>query len=516
MKRSSGILMHISSLPNSLGIGTLGNEAFDFVDFLCEAGQSYWQILPLGPTGKANSPYQSYSAFAGNPLLIGLDKLVNAGLLLVEELGVPPVTPDAGKVDFEHLSSWKNQLLRKAFVRFRINFQHYKDDYYYFLGEHSWWLDDFALFCSIKAQYGDKCWNEWSRELVERNSHYLSMAFHKDADEIEFYRFLQFLFFKQWFELKNYANQKGISIFGDMPLYVALDSADVWSNQSIFSLDGRGKMVLSAGVPPDYFSDEGQLWGCPVFNWHQLEQRKYDWLLARLHFNLHLFDLIRIDHFRGLESFWAVPASEKNAIKGKWYPASGYQVLEQLQSRLGHLPVVAEDLGLITPEVDQLRDHFGLPGMKVLQFAYASDETDLNLPHNFKTNFVVYPGTHDNDTTVGWLKGLTGKERSNLQVYYPGSNGVLNRRVVEAAWASVAFLSVASMQDILELGSSARMNTPGTLQNNWIWRMDPKMLKRSQIEFLKEITLKYNRRNANAADGTSPGGRVVSDNDGIC
>ena len=492
MARSSGILLHISSLPDKYGIGTMGNDAFAFVDFLCKSKQKLWQILPLGPTGYSNSPYQSFSAFAGSSLLISADKLVDDELLLENELEPLSHFSDE-KVAFEEIAPLKIELLQKAFVRFRKKFSHFKEDYYNFLGEHSWWLDDYALFGALKAEDEELVWNEWQPAYKNRDSHALDVARHEYAEAIYFHRFVQFVFFKQWFELKKYANEKGVRFIGDLPLYVSLDSADVWANQDLFLLDEDGNPTHVGGVPPDYFSETGQLWGCPVFDWEKIEKRHFDWWVARVHFNLNMFDLIRIDHFRGLESFWSVKANEETAIVGEWVPAKGAELLRLLQVQIGELPVIAEDLGIITPEVEKLRDDFGLPGMKVLQFAYASDETNENLPHNYKTNFVVYTGTHDNDTSLGWAKTATGIEKKNLKKYFQMINKKIPNKLIETAWASVAEMAIIPLQDLLGLDSDGRMNVPGTADGNWEWRFKWEQLKKSHKNYLKDITRLYNR-----------------------
>ncbi|WP_372776788.1 4-alpha-glucanotransferase [Mangrovibacterium sp.] len=493
LERSSGVLLHLSSLPNKYGIGTLGKDAYDFVDFLAETNQRLWQILPIGPTGYGNSPYQSYSVFAGNLLFISLELLVEDGLLAEENLLEVPEMSDK-RVEYDLVMDEKTVLLRRAYEAFRSNFDDWKEEYYTFLGEHSWWLTDYALFRALKSTDDDLCWNEWPEKLRNRDAHELDVAMLEQDARVNFHRFVQFVFFRQWFQLKNYANSKGILIFGDLPLYVSLDSSDVWGNQDIFLLDEKGQMTHVGGVPPDYFSETGQYWGCPVFDWDRLAEREYDWWAARVHFNLRMFDLVRIDHFRGLESFWSIPASEKNAINGEWWPAKGFEMLSLLKSQLGYLPVIAEDLGIITPEVEELRDAFDLPGMKVLQFAYASDETNVNLPHNYGSNFAVYTGTHDNDTTLGWLKTATKEESDNLKKYFNTSWSNIHRALIETAWASVAKIAIVPMQDLLELDGKHRMNTPGTVHNNWEWRMEWKMLKKSHKDFLVELTKKYNRR----------------------
>ncbi len=492
MTRSSGILLHISSLPNKHGIGTMGKEAYKFVDFLKNSGQKHWQILPIGPTGYGNSPYQAYSAFAGSTMLISLDKLVVDGLLSGKELGgLTALSID--KVEYDLVSQTKDSLLRKAFLVFKERFNDFKEDYYTFLGEHSWWLNDYALFMALKKREEETVWNEWEDQYKKRNVHELDFAHHEHAEEIYFQRFAQFVFFKQWFDLKKYANKQGVSFIGDLPLYISLDSSDVWANQDIFVLDEECVPTKVGGVPPDYFSETGQLWGCPVFDWNKLKERKYDWWMARMHFNLNMFDVIRIDHFRGLESFWSVPAEEETAIKGEWIPANGFEMLSLLKSQIGNLPIIAEDLGMITPEVHRLRNHFGLPGMKVLQFAFSTDATNEHLPHNYEKNYVVYTGTHDNDTTLGWAKSCTKKERKNLKKYYNLNAKRITKRLIEEAWASVADTAIIPLQDLLGLDSTARMNIPGTPTDNWEWRFKWSELKNGHAKYLREITKLYGR-----------------------
>lgn len=492
MTRSSGILLHISSLPGKYGIGTMGEDAFEFIDFLKESKQKIWQILPIGPTGYGNSPYQSFSSFAGSALLIDEKQLVEESLLLESELE-PLLHFSEVKVEYEKIAPVKNKLLLKAYRRFLDHFIHFKEEYYNFLGEHSWWLDDYALFQSLKEQDEDLPWNDWGTSLKNRDNHAIELAHHEHADTVNFHRFVQFIFFKQWFALKRYANEQGVQLVGDLPLYVSLDSSDVWGNQDIFLLDDDGNPTLVGGVPPDYFSETGQLWGCPVFDWNRLAERHYDWWVARVHFCLNLFDLIRIDHFRGLESFWAVPADEETAIKGSWLPAKGRELLWLLESQIGKLPVIAEDLGTITPEVEELRDEFQLPGMKVLHFAFSSDATNEHLPHNFTGRTVVYTGTHDNDTTVGWLHESSPLERKNLKKYFPIHMRKMPEKIIELAWASVAELAIMPMQDVLRLDSRGRMNIPGTAAGNWEWRFQWSQLKRSDKVFLRDLTKKYNR-----------------------
>ena len=492
-KRKSGILLHITSLPGNEGIGTLGKEAYRFVDFLQESGQKLWQILPLGPAGAGSSPYQCYSAFAGNPLMIDLEFLSEEGLISEEILVKRPKFLQK-RVDFEKVEHWKSPLLAQSFNRFKTGyFERFKYEYWEFLDEHAWWLNNHALFMAARQHFKAITWNKWPRGIKFREKETLQELSDTLSEEIEFQKYLQFLFFRQWHRLKAYANQKQIEVIGDVPLYISGESSDIWANTDIFLLDDKLEPTVVGGVPPDYFSETGQLWGNPVFNWSRLEEREYDWWLARLHFNLRMFDRVRIDHFRGLESFWAIPAKEKTAINGTWVPAHGHKLLNRLKGHLGELLFIAEDLGIITPEVDKLREDFDLPGMKVLQFAFTNDAANKDLPHNYGQNFVVYTGTHDNDTTLGWLQSVKGEEKEMLEKYTGVPVGQQLGKIVEMAMASVADTAILPMQDVLELDTSARMNTPGTPNGNWEWRFQWKQLKAGQKKFLKTVTGKYNR-----------------------
>jgi len=493
LERNSGIILHITSLPGLEGIGTLGKEAFRFVDFLNETEQKLWQILPLGPVGYGNSPYQCYSAFAGNPLLIDLHLLVEDGLLADNDLNQRPKF-SSGNVEFEKVESWKYSLLQKAFEKFQQEKpENLEGEYHLFLKEHTWWLHDYALFMAAKKHFQHVHWTDWEHDLKFRKKKALRKYSELLSEEIEFHKFLQFLFFRQWFRLKEYARLKKVQIFGDMPLYVSGNSADVWTNTELFMLDENLSPTQAGGVPPDYFSETGQLWGNPVFNWERLEQRDFDWWMARLHFNVHLFDKVRIDHFRGLESFWSVPAGEKTAINGQWLPAKGYQVLRKFKEQVDYLPLIAEDLGVITPEVEQLRDEFKLPGMKVLQFAFGSNPANEHLPHNYLPKFIAYTGTHDNDTTLGWLRSLKGEERKRVRWYLGRPGKRAQKKAIEWIWASSAQSALMPMQDLLQMGTKARLNTPGTASGNWEWRFSWRKLRTKHRKFLREITLKYNR-----------------------
>ena len=489
--RKSGILLHPTSLPGRFGIGSLGEEAYRFIDWLAESGQKIWQILPLGPTDFSYSPYQCYSAFAGNTDLIDLDELVKIGLL-TDELKLPAKSFPLESVDFYHVRKFREPHLQHAFHRFREIGGFGWDDYLRFWDENSWWLESWSLFYACRKNLKGKDWSYWEDSLVRHKYDSLHLHYRLYRKDVEYQRFLQFVFFKQWFSLKKYANSLEIKIFGDIPLYVSYDSADVWANQEIFMLDKKRKPVMVGGVPPDYFSETGQLWGNPLFDWKKLQHRNYDWWIARLHFNLNLFDLVRIDHFRGLESYWAVPFGEKTAINGEWMSANGDAILSLLQSQIGHLPIIAEDLGTITEEVHHLRRKYHLPGMKVLQFAFASDAKNEHLPHNYEADFVAYTGTHDNDTTSNWLKKVKGEEREHLRHYF-GTSGIDHWKMIRTVLGSVADMAVIPMQDVLGLDSLARMNTPGTIENNWRWRLSSTIDLKESGEKLKDLTALYNR-----------------------
>jgi 4-alpha-glucanotransferase len=387
---------------------------------------------------------------------------------------------------------WKLPLLHRSYEKFQENIDPWLNEYFYFQYEHKWWLHDFALFMALKDYFNGESWSEWPDEIKFRKPEAIKKYAELLKVEIDFWMFMQWQFFRQWHRLKKYANEKEVEIIGDVPLYVSTDSADVWSNTDIFLLDDRLNPTFVGGVPPDYFSKTGQLWGNPVFNWQRLEERQFDWWMSRLRFNINMFNLVRIDHFRGLESYWSVPAGEKTAINGKWEAAKGYQLLMKFRHEFGSLPFIAEDLGLITPEVEKLRDDLHLTGIKVLQFAFGSDAKNMNLPHNYKPNFLVCTGTHDNDTTLGWLTSAKGKEKKMILKYLGETEKAL-QNAIETVWASAAKMAVVPLQDILGLGTEARMNIPGTATGNWGWRFDWKQLLSQHTKNLKELTEKYNR-----------------------
>ncbi len=493
-KRSSGILLHLTSLPGREGIGTMGKNAFAWIDFLRETGQQLWQILPLGPVAYGNCPYQCFSAFAGNPLLIDLHQLEEAGLHQGKELQNIPRF-DIRQVDFDKVTRWKMPLLKKAFLRFRDGERRrFEGEYARFCDEHNWWLADYALFMALREALEDKPWQQWPEDIKRREPAALVRYREKLDEACAFHYFLQFFFFRQWQALREYARQNGVRIIGDVPLYVAGDSVDVWANTGIFLLDSDLNPVKVAGVPPDYFSTTGQLWGSPVYDWESLRHQEHHWWLARIHFNLSMFDQVRIDHFRGLEAFWSVPAGEETAIHGEWVAAQGAEMLGILRKQLGDFPLIAEDLGIITPEVERLRDRFNMPGMKVLQFAFTSDESNEHLPHNYTVNSVVYTGTHDNDTAWGWLHEAPEKEKKFAMKYLKSYQWQPVWGLIEMAWASVACMAVTPLQDLLELGAEARMNIPGIAQGNWGWRFRWDQIRGKHRRFLREITGKYNRQ----------------------
>lgn len=489
--RKSGVLLHPSSLPGKYGIGTLGEEAFRFVDWLNEAGQKIWQILPLGPTDWSHSPYQSYSAFAGNPDLIDPEILIKEGLLASTSLQNSSDLP-RDKIDFKILLPFREKLLKEAFLNFTASGGFNSVEYQQFWDHNWWWLESWSLFDACRKNLPGTDWSKWKNPIRTRQDQALKEHYYQFRESVEFSRFLQFIFFRQWFALKKYANEKGVFILGDIPLYVAYNSADVWSNQSLFLLDEALQPTLVGGVPPDYFSKTGQLWGNPLFDWQKMKETGFQWWMARIHFNLRLFDLVRIDHFRGLESFWAVPAGEKTAINGSWIKANGDEMLQLLQQQLGSLPIIAEDLGLITHEVDQLRKKYALPGMKVIQFAFSDDPENNHLPHNYTNDFVAYTGTHDNNTTLGWLQSLNKTDKKQVEKYL-GSEPLNAWHLIRKVEESVAQLAIIPMQDILGLPSASRMNKPGTVKGNWIWRMDPELQKKEQATMLLELTKLFGR-----------------------
>lgn len=492
-KRKSGILMHITSLPSKYGIGSLGSEAYEFVKFLVKSGQRLWQILPLGPTGYGDSPYQCFSAFAGNPLLIDIDRLVERRLLSRSD--IPKEEFDDGFVDYGKVINFKYGVFRKAFEKFKRDNSYLKNSFQIFQKDNSWWLEDFSLFMAIKSHYGGKSWLEWDTDIKFRKADAIRYYKDKLKDEIEFHKFLQFIFFDDWMELKSFANRNGVEIIGDIPIFVAMDSADTWSNTDIFMFDDNLTPTKVAGVPPDYFSATGQLWGNPLYDWDKLKATNYAWWVERVRMSLKMYDYIRIDHFRGFAGYWAVPYGSETAVNGRWEKAYGDELFTVITENLGkNLPIIAEDLGVITPDVVELRDKFGFPGMKVLQFAFNNWQDNDYLPHNYNVNSVVYTGTHDNETTVGWFKTLSDDDKSYVMKYIGvKSDKEIHWGMIKLAISSSAVFSIIPMQDVLGLGSEARMNRPGVAYGNWSWRVRKEQITKKISERLYELSRLYSR-----------------------
>ncbi len=496
-KRASGILLHPTSLPSSFGIGDLGESAYDFVDFLAASSQQVWQILPIGPTGYGNSPYLSYSALAGNPLLISPEKLKEDNLLTEEDFNSLPDYP-LDRVDYDLVIATKIPLLAKASDRFKQQATSEQlKAFQQFCDHHNDWLDDYALFMAVKEAHNGASWNTWDEEIAKRKPEAMVEWATRLQDAIFYHKFLQYQFFSQWTKLKQYANSQGVEIFGDIPIYVAHDSVDVWAHPEIFRLDPKtGEPALMAGVPPDYFSATGQLWGNPVYNWKKLEETNFHWWIGRIEGMLEYVDIMRIDHFRGFQAYWAVPEGEETAMNGKWLEAPGEAFFQLLQEDLGELPIVAEDLGVITPEVEALRDKFDFPGMKILHFAFDSDRVNPFLPYNYvNRNCVVYTGTHDNNTTVGWFYDRSLEEQARV-VDYLGcvSPKGIHWSLINLALSSVANTAIFPLQDIFGLGTEGKMNTPSQAEGNWEWRYHPDTLNdRGLREHLKYVTYLYGR-----------------------
>jgi 4-alpha-glucanotransferase len=495
-KRASGILLHITSLPSPFGIGDLGSEACRCADFLAEAKQGFWQILPLNPTERVygNSPYHSIAAFAGNPLLISPEPLVQAGLLTATDCQPVPHGP-AGRVDYDLAVPYKERLFTIAYDRFTKT--RARDEYDRFCSENASWLDDFALFVALKGNYQGEAWGAWPPEVRDRRPEALQSVKEDLHDAIEHGKFLQYLFFRQWFALKGYCNEKGIKIIGDMPIYVDYDSADVWTHPEIFKLDENKRPVAVAGVPPDYFSATGQLWGNPVYRWDTLQERRYDWWIQRMEHALHLFDVVRVDHFRGLVAYWEVPAGEKTAVNGQWVEAPVYDFFDVVRTHFPALPLIAEDLGVITPAVKEVLHRFNLPGMKVLLFAFGEDNPmHPYLPHTYETNAVVYTGTHDNNTIRGWFEREAQPADKKRFFRYLGrrvSAKAIPWELIRLAMMSRANLAIIPMQDILGLGAEARMNRPATGDGNWEWQLAPGQFTPTLAEKLRAMTETYGR-----------------------
>ncbi len=488
--RSCGILMPIFSLPSPHGIGTFGKDAFHFVDFLKKAGQSYWQILPLNPTNYGDSPYQSFSAYAGNPYFIDLDTLIEEGLLTDSDLQGVDFGGENGAVDYGKLYEHRLAVLQKAFFRFVPD-----DTFATFCTQNADWLPEYALFMALKQVHNDAGFDTWETALRLRNEDALALAREQYATIIRFYEFVQFKFYEQWHRLKSYANQNGISIIGDIPIYVAYDSADVWAEPQQFMLDENLTPKRVAGVPPDAFSKDGQLWGNPLYDWKRMEADGFLWWKKRLRHALRTYDTVRIDHFRGFESFFAIPYGQKNARKGKWMKGPGMKLFAALKEDYdGPLPIIAEDLGFLTPAVRRLLQKSGFPGMKVLQFAFNPDEESPYLPHNFNGHCVVYTGTHDNDTVLGWVRTADTADVTNARQYmHVDDCEGFNWAMMRTALMSVADICILMMPDILGLGSEGRINTPSTLGGNWQWRIGEGCINDWLADIVRENTALYGR-----------------------
>lgn len=489
--RSSGVLMHLSSLPSPYGIGTMGKQAKQFVDFLEKAGQTYWQMLPICPTSYGDSPYQSPSGFAGNPYFIDLDILCTKKLLKKSECKSYQWNEKDDTVDYALLYKNRYDLLRKAKVRF---FENVPQEYGQFCEKEADWLDDFALFMALKEAHNGAQWSEWERPLKFREAEAIAKAKDTYADEINFWKMLQYLFFEQWCELKNYANERGIRIIGDVPIYVAGDSVDVWTNPSQFYLDENLEPIDVAGCPPDAFSADGQLWGNPLFRWDVMREDGYSWWTMRLRKMSTLYDVIRIDHFRGFDSYYAIPGKDTTARNGVWRNGPGMELFRAVEEKLGKPDIIVEDLGFLTPSVLQLVADSGYPGMKVVQFAFDSRDDSDYMPHNYDKHCVVYTGTHDNDTILGWMKQAPKNSVKKAKEYLRMTKEEgYNWGMMCGAWMSSANLAVVTMQDLIGLGSSARMNIPSTLGGNWTWRALPGQINAPLANKLHHKTELYGR-----------------------
>lgn len=494
MKRSSGIIMHISSLPGVYGIGTLGEEAYKFADFLNKSGQSYWQILPLGHTSYGDSPYQAFSAFAGNPYFIDLNFLIRDGLLEKSDLEGITFEYNDEAVDYATLFEKRYKILHQAYNKAKDQIE---EEINTFAQANKAWLKDYAMYMAIKEQMNLVSWQEWDEPIKLREE--AAMHYYEEtlADAIHFWEFIQYAFYKQWNDLKAYVNGLGIRIIGDIPIYVASDSSDAWANSEVFKLDINKKPTVVAGCPPDAFSQTGQLWGNPIYNWEYLEGTGYKWWIERMKESLKCYDVIRIDHFRGFEAYWEVPYGEATAVNGQWVKGPGIKLFKAIKEALGDINVIAEDLGFLTQEVFDFRDETGYPGMKVLQFAFDTREESNYIPHTYDKHCIVYTGTHDNDTIKGWLEVTGNKEDIAHAIKYLQLSETegYNWGFIRGAWSSVGEIAITMMQDVLNLGNEARMNMPSTLGGNWIWRMRENVLTDALADKLYDMTKLYGRCN---------------------
>jgi len=498
--RSSGILLHPTSLPGPYGIGDIGSRAHRWVEFLSGAGCGLWQVLPIGPTGYGDSPYQCFSSFAGNPLLISPDALLKDDLLHPDDLYDRPCFPE-NRVEFGEVIPWKAGVLDRSFIRYQhTQSLQLNTEMEEFQVQNTGWLDDFALFMALKEAHGGAPWHTWEKPLRERQPEALSKVRKQHAVDIQRQIYRQFLFYRQWAKLKCLAHEKNIQIIGDIPIFVAHDSADVWSNPHLFHLDATGMPTFVAGVPPDYFAPTGQLWGNPLYRWDVHAATGYKWWLERIKATLDMVDIIRIDHFRGFAGYWEVPGNAKTAEIGRWVPGPGKDFFRSIRQSLGDLPIIAEDLGVITPDVVELRDTFDLPGMRIFQFAFDSDPEDPFLPHNYPVNCVVYTGTHDNDTVRGWYERVPEKDKAFYRRYLDRDGSIVSWDMIRGVWSSVAVFGLAPMQDFLNLGNEARMNYPGNPSGNWMWRMSTNTQTPELQAKIKELNYLYSRMNTSSGN----------------
>lgn len=488
-KRASGILLHPTSLPGNYGIGSLGAAARSFVDFLVKARQTYWQILPLGPTGYGDSPYQCFSSNAGNPYLIDLDQLAADGF--IDHTAIPAWhDTDPRKVDYGTVIDFKMSVLRTAFEQFNAEAH---ADYATFMEAQKNWINDYCLFMSLKEKFNKRPWYEWEDNYRLRDAATMTEEAEALQSEINFHAFLQYIFFAQWSAIKKYANERNIQIIGDIPIYVAMDSSDTWVSPELFQFDENKTPLCVGGCPPDYFSETGQLWGNPIYDYAKMEEDGFAWWINRIKSSLALYDLIRVDHFRGFAGYWSIPYGAPTAVTGQWVDGPGKKLFQAIKDALGEIPIIAEDLGLITPDVTELRDHFELPGMKILQFAFDSSEANDYIPHNYTKNCVVYTGTHDNDTALGWFNTAKEDDKRYMLLYLNSDGRDVCKDLIRAAWASVANTAIVPMQDLLRLGNEARMNLPGSTSNVWLWRMQTPDLRPELAEELMGLTMLYAR-----------------------
>ncbi len=511
LPRAAGILLHPTSFQTPYGIGDIGPISFSFINFLKSSGQQFWQMLPIGPTGYGDSPYQCISAFAGNPLLISPDKLIKMNLITKEEMFLIIGKKDSSEeeiikwstnthVDFNKVRKIKNKIFTVAFDNFQIKMtaeiKKYKMEFIKFCQKESYWLDNFVLFYSLKVHNNLQSWISWpeSYSLKRNNNELLNKWLVENKSEIEKYKFIQWIFFRQWNQLRKYAKNNGIKIIGDMPIFIAHDSSDVWTNPEQFTVLANGKLEYQAGVPPDYFSSTGQLWGNPLYRWDLMEQKNFNWFVIRFKKLTELFDWIRIDHFRGFEAYWRIKGSEVNAINGKWIKSPGKKLFLEVERILGKLPIIAEDLGIITPEVENLRDYFHFPGMKVLQFAFGGDSKSSHLPHNVIPNSIIYTGTHDNNTILGWWELQTKEKEKKYFKEYCNSDGLnIALDMIKVAYRSVANLVIVPIQDILGQDSKSRMNTPNVEEGNWQYIVENKLLSKDRETLLLNLVKLYGR-----------------------